>query len=462
MKSTLLTHFRVTFSTLFRNADEILRVLPDLSIREEHLSLNRSAEAIWFDILNELSKREQIDNLFICNSVTDYLQHSELIFCQILWWSTQRDWDLEMLRNFYLYCVRYYKLQGMPEPEVPEVDLYLTNLWQLTKKAPFIEFVIHLAKHDKGRIGDLLRGLIDRLRKNFQYSLDQTHLDVVWELPVGKLTHNNVSYISVVLDRKVSGDYSIEIFFWKNGQGNDDILKREPHRNLSLIDVPHKLIETIRNNHHLLVENGRSLFIDFFLPTDLLLATDEQWQMPDQWKIPGARDSSVTFGERYVVAVRSLERLQDADFRLSWRKYEFDEQSLDDDGGLHPNIFWVDNQTEYGSSYLRRNLQSAQYCQCICAGLATILTENRFFELLEAGIPVAVWHRRQINTLTVKDMQLKIEASMVQKLPHKFKEWRTHTDIQIQEFANQLTLMWDFPKRIPPQYRLVSQSVKGE
>jgi hypothetical protein len=239
--------------------------------------------------------------------------------------------------------------------------------------------------------------------------------------------------------------FKVHIYFW---QTQRSIVE---DRLCSLSEAKTLVARVLEGISKKYPDYSRDLTIEFCLPLSLLSADCEQWPKPKDLI------GETTIGIDHPVVVRCIDGLKSPDRRPYWEKKW---QSFAASTPVQPpypvSAICRDHQYVPLAIY-KQYLES----QIFCLGLtgapeAKMRRETPLTELLQAGIPIAVWPRAPKEGPLSEENVYKVIHEMLQaetlhNLPDRVKLARR----QIQDdadIARHLVLLWDDYDRIPPGF----------
>jgi hypothetical protein len=191
--------------------------------------------------------------------------------------------------------------------------------------------------------------------------------------------------------------------------------------------------------------NHRQLTIEFILPRHLLCHDVEHWT-------DGNGDP---IGTKYQVVVRSRERLRAKKLQRFWipcwneaKKKEILQEMAET---------YTVRVCETGLRKIS-SLVDAGKLFFVLASVPNVLTEqniNVFFALTKSGVPIALWPRKVNNVNEFTQQLSKLLSCTLEQLPQcLFKNrrelWQNENE---QHTGYHLSLLWDDPDRIPPDFQ---------
>ena len=185
------------------------------------------------------------------------------------------------------------------------------------------------------------------------------------------------------------------------------------------------------------------LTIEIFLPRDRLNDEVEKWSYQDD------EGFDLNIGVEHRVVVRSYERLkklrtqQGSYWRENWEKVKL----IWKDTPCEENITTV-SQAYFNPSKLRKLLVKKIVLK-VCCTLSNSERDGLLKAIHSAGTAIVLWSRCEVNSLhNAVDFDTLLERPL-QELSARVKEQRFAADND-KHLGNHLVLLWDNPKRVPP------------
>ncbi|MFI9150542.1 hypothetical protein [Streptomyces sp. NPDC053367] len=191
--------------------------------------------------------------------------------------------------------------------------------------------------------------------------------------------------------------------------------------------------------------------IEFHVPLELLAEPFESWQLPI-----GRRGRSVELGRAFEVVVRCPQErdgLAGTLWRRKWRWFKAH-------GGTDPHAV-RELRDETVSMDLGTLLQSAEPPVCVLADVSGPRLAETLEAVLDAGVPIAVWHRgggEPGRVAAILDEQRDQGELNLPRLP--FLVWQSRipdrpcTTPAGRSSTAGLALLWDDPERVPERRAL--------
>lgn len=463
MHQIAIEHFSITFAGLFSSLPEQERVAREVFDSTIHINFNGSALDVWQDIIIKATNQERIVSLMECRSVITYNNNPDLMFCKLLWLVEQLPFEMSKVLQLYDRCTTRYRLQRDPKDKPKDFVQILFKLQPHDTRprlnAPVLEFVARLSVLSSGRVCEQLQSLVEKGLVFLQSSDERQQVERVLKLVKGELAESHYEYITVTIDPPINqlrqlgrvrqqdrATYILKIVHWDHVTPSQTPWYQSVEPS-SLNQIQFTIDQVLRTH---LGDSTKEIVLEFFLPEDLLLGSAKGWKMPDQWLIPNSKVPGMRLGDRYQIVYRSLDRLNNPDYMPAWHRkwqiFQSARESFSDD-----LMLWVSAQSQYNGKTLHNRIIGQQYT---FVGFAFKLSKSEkelFYGKLMAGIPIAIWLRSHEIKLDLNELKLKIPCHAVCNLPQMLLKWRISDDVQEQFFANQVTLLWDDPERIPDQ-----------
>lgn len=244
-----------------------------------------------------------------------------------------------------------------------------------------------------------------------------------------------------------SKSYRLNIYFWHTQANIGD--EKICTLGQAKAEVDRVIRQEIGLNYS---DQATQLAVEFCLPLELLSDAVDRWP-----KKKGGM-GSVALGIDHPVIIRSIDGLRSDSRRPYWQqKWDSFKKALHDDHAPHllPPICRVHDYTP--SSIYNHYQLSNTHCLGLTEmpppqwGVPTPLTE-----LLEAGIPIALWPRTFGADETGEEqihqaLQALFEDGPVKTLPDRMR--RARSESTDGDLTRHLVLFWDDFDRIPPAYR---------
>jgi hypothetical protein len=174
----------------------------------------------------------------------------------------------------------------------------------------------------------------------------------------------------------------------------------------------------------------------------------------------GGRDTEI--GTVCPVVVRSLDRLADPGRRECWRT-SWNELNARGDAYDETAICWVDCTPMSG--LFDPAILRARLCAALAYARAYGPQEDRVLEAaLDAGTPVALWHRVSAARKTRRaDLEKVLRTRGLRDLPDVVFRQReaAHSDGAPDHPGRDLVLLWDNPDRVPEELQWHPPIVEG-
>lgn len=309
---------------------------------------------------------------------------------------------------------------------------------------PLLEFVDRLTRDAPGTLYDDLNHWTSRIAK--QIGLDITKLRDRVSQYYEPAPPTNPYLLFALRPHSRRNRYCIQAWLW-----TDD----GPKRCLRANDDPQTLKEAEGELQELLMEligtqelmeSMSQLMIAFFLPHHLL------GEAVDEWAIRVGAETEV-IGTHYGVIIRSLERIYEKSFQITWPSWERKWNSVMKD--QMPSVLWLCSPVECEDQGLSFKLNNIA-----CLALAIVPPRapgtkrpDVLLKMIEKGAPIALWLRREnFSSCHVKQSIDPILQAELAKLPEiVFQKRRAASEA---DFWRHITLLWDDPMRRPPIKRL--------
>ena len=275
---------------------------------------------------------------------------------------------------------------------------------------------------------------------------------------------NSTPYLLVFLIPDQAGNtdvknkfYEIEIVLWWNKDKSEYICRNE--NRITLSEAPIKLKETIENLAKEIPDKISEVRLEFFLPLDLLSIDVDQWIQKDDLIV------EVKIGADYPVVVRSLERATRPIQQKYWHPrceylYANEDENLD---ALED--YWClfeENNYEELELYDRLLTENNQSIFFVTLSFYPGFSRERgtiLMELLRAGLPIILWPRIKPKDIAEEKKIIALIEEIcndrcLNYIPEALKQQRRKALRSGKEdFRNNMTLLWDDPKRLPKELR---------
>ncbi|MEH2425414.1 MAG: hypothetical protein V7K48_32285 [Nostoc sp.] len=217
-------------------------------------------------------------------------------------------------------------------------------------------------------------------------------------------------------------------------------------------DIPKQLNKFLKTGLRHLRGKEYQLIIEVFLPSDLI-GTEI-----DRWKIYDPIVEEITFGIKYPIRLRSLERLnlEYLDSYLSeWYKYWDKVKSVLDEKPIQELFAHLEEMETFNWKSLKSNLKEKIGLKVTCA-LPKAKTKELFKAILTATTPIAIWTRCDIPNLDqVTAINEILTLNPLYHLYESVKQTREKADAQTEEHLGfHLALLWEDPYRLTPNIML--------
>ncbi|MCL4834978.1 MAG: caspase family protein [Caldilineaceae bacterium] len=334
----------------------------------------------------------------------------------------------------------------------------LSELWDITAHPDYPSPILHFA----AELAGLHPALVQPCELWRQQALAEPRLGLRWpETPLPLMAPGDdpeeVPFLTVSLDPvDLSPDtpperniYKVNFYYWQNPRPLGD------EKLYSLPDAKAEVDRVIRAISHKYPAQGRKLAVEFCLPVELLSSALEAW--PKRKDLMG----SVYIGDDHPVVVRSIDGLKSVSRRPYWQeKWESFKACRN---GHPPQVapaLCRGHEYQPGSIYSHYH-QSAVHCLALTGTPSTQLNRpTPLTELLEAGIPIALWPRQGAAGPPAEDnilqaLQTLLHGGTLESLPVRVQRARSLAGEN--DVPRHLTLLWDDYDRIPPQYSALEE-----
>lgn len=243
--------------------------------------------------------------------------------------------------------------------------------------------------------------------------------------------------------------YKVNIYYWQTQRPVGD------EKLCSLREAKAEVDRVLRAISYKYPAQATKLAVEFCLPLALLSSALEEW--------PKRKDTmgSVALGVDHPVAVRSIDGLKSISRRPYWQqKWE----SFKASRHVHPHpiagAICRGHEYQPGSIYNHYH-QSAVHCLALTDTPPIQLNRRTpLAELLEAGIPIAIWPRQAALNPPAEEsvhqaLHTLLHSGALDSLPVRVQ--RARRDAGEEDISRHLTLLWDDYDRIPPQYRALEE-----
>lgn len=243
--------------------------------------------------------------------------------------------------------------------------------------------------------------------------------------------------------------YKVNIYYWQTQRSVGD------EKLCSLREAKAEVDRVLRAISYKYPAQATKLAVEFCLPLELLSSALEEW--------PKRKDTmgSIALGDDHPVVVRSIDGLKSGSRRPYWQqKWE----SFKASRHVHPHpiagAICRGHEYQPGSIYNHYH-QSAVHCLALTDTPPSQLNRRTpLAELLEAGIPIALWPRQGAAGTPTEDsihqaLHTLLHGGALESLPVRVQRARSLAGEG--EIPRHLTLLWDDYDRIPPQYSALEE-----
>jgi len=246
--------------------------------------------------------------------------------------------------------------------------------------------------------------------------------------------------------------YLLDFFLWRN----EDIIEQWNQKDsICLMDEISGLLDDILAKD----EEGRKRTVvpktlEFFLPYEIISHDFDQKFMQKYIRV------KKKYGKKYHLIVRALDRLELENDQNplsldNWRD-RWNQFKNANDGN---SIFWLCDRNKYNAEELCDELNTCSEHNCLMMTFRPSFHSDEndlMLSILDEGIPVALWFREHpdccLNAQDVKqEMKKIISGGTLADLPGLVKTKRMESR-EKGDIGNHLTLLWDDPNRLPPEY----------
>lgn len=472
MRHKVIEQLRTTLATLFTDETTQRRVLADAGIAIGNIHFNQAELNAWHVILEEANNQSKMDALLKHCATKEYPTNPDLIFCRLLWVVYQIDWEMPRLRQLYTHSITNYTNKRTAIADFEDIIDILKDLWrpneEISRKVTaVVEFAIYL--HQDKLNEPSARSLQDWLLESQNKLRDKINQQRIAEIQRQLPKSGNFgepTCLLVVIEPSRNGrkrsdkkSYLLKTYLWDGKKAEAESIEERP---LSFEKVQAK-IDTLRRAILRRYRHTMGLRIEYFLPIELLLTEGDQWQIPDRWPIPGDELLQTEYRDEYCIVFRSLERLyRPEDYQISWNR-KWSKFPVADRIAIDRHFEWLDkgfNHSPGALRELRDRLLREEYLTCV--GLSALPDHLQarfdiFKTLFRSGIPVIIWSRQPTAPITREFLHTLIPPHICwEHLPEHLQKSRLQREKKFQEFADQLTVLWDDPYRVPPEHLLIA------
>lgn len=245
-------------------------------------------------------------------------------------------------------------------------------------------------------------------------------------------------HLVMVLEPKSKKSKKYDIQTWLFEQGKDGSKQIYVKENITLKELPEQIKQARGKVSQVLIQNPKSLTLEFFLPIDLLLNHNIEEEYLPKSTCPISFD--------YCVLVRSLERLNNEDallrLRQIWNKGEKLQQSFE-----HCARWLTEAPVELDEEDLGKvfNLNFKP-------------TPAFLHELINLGVPVVMWIKEETAKGWLSELCKKWSCCSLADIPNILHKERRSIFLkqlnQDKKHTGHLSLLWDDPTRVPPSFQL--------
>jgi hypothetical protein len=193
--------------------------------------------------------------------------------------------------------------------------------------------------------------------------------------------------------------------------------------------------------------------IHVFLPLELMNLSVDSWVLNSK---NSRRQECI--GHNHVVMLRCASRYEqtytkNARWRKRWKLYRTQLQVSARDAFISGNSNDLDALREVLDEVVQDDNSTIVGLQVI---QSPIDTEDLLYELLDSGLPLALWPRQCLNEASHEtQLQALLASGCLEKLPHRVKAKRYETRRQQNtpelHIGHHLSLVWDDPDLVPPR-----------
>ncbi len=371
---------------------------------------------------------------------------------EILALASQADLSADELR--ILYQASLPSSDFPVQPGANSLRTILTHLWDIPRQPdntiPVLVFVERMIRCiNNPQLVLALKAWINQIAPSLGVQQDATQAKL--DSKITQTTNPDPPHLLVEINIVPNSQNMVwvEMLYWKN---EFDIfylpVEETPY---PLKKVSQLLGEALTNLAYDYPDDVSNVMIEFFLPRQLLSCDVDQWIKQNEL--------GIKWGEDHPVVVRSLERAKEPKEQGHWRKKwrRFSELAR---VANHQRMIHVCHKKKYAPKELYRDLMLSD--EKVCLTLTFTPTdypddERLLYEILFAGIPVALWPRSIEGVLGSSDkIRIEIENIILDKdlleLPRLIQEQRLLAIDNSTHLGNYLTLLWDDPNRLPLKY----------
>jgi len=445
---------------LYPTRAKALLVVEDAGLDPAQIEFNDEAGLNWRAILHEALLCNRVEAILRVTA-RDYGRSIYYLRAKLFYIASHATIHTNDLQALYRQCIKARSAVVSP---VETLDDILEELWDVPPQgSAVIEFVERLAYRTKLRpVAEQLWGWVDSVYPMIDHTrtpnaIASLRAEIAAETttPVTAPSYLLVEITPDSDDNRRTGPklYQVEITFWRH-DGKERKWRAGDEPAVPLTQIPDVLNQVLAKYERLW--GGNALYLEFFLPADLLSLDIDQWE----YKL--ASTPGVKLGMEHPLVVRSLKRVRQLRFRKRWEeRWRHFQQYAHTQTSEH--IFWICAYNEYEELALRNMLIEAETTTCLGIAFAPAhqpedVADPILGPLLDAGIPIAMWPRLYSAT---DEPATQLQAKLKQLCANKpLAEWPQQLlqarlrSVNSQDYAlsNHVTLLWDDPTRIPRKY----------
>ena len=191
--------------------------------------------------------------------------------------------------------------------------------------------------------------------------------------------------------------------------------------------------------------------VHVFLPLELM-----SWEV-DAWRLkpPEGRRKAKCIGHDHVVLLRCADRYKRSYTEApSWRTLWKRHQNVLNQPASEVFILDHDDHLDELGDILDQAVQPGSSAVGLHVTQMPTDVEELCYELLESGLPLAVWQRRELSaTAQGQDWSDLLSSCCLDKLPIRAKDERHSARRKPIEkhIGHHLSLLWDDPRLVPPK-----------
>jgi hypothetical protein len=347
-----------------------------------------------------------------------------------------------------------------PEGQLIELLECLAELEQPPSALhPLLQFVARLGQHKEAppHLGALLRDWLKQAGPPLRIS--PAALDSLWS-SVEQASSRNPLFLLVKIDLQGPETYCIKAWLSDAMAQECDVIfggDGRPYALSALHSQVQSLLEGVRKRHRKrLLEAHNELTLEFFLPRALLCYP------LDSILIEGGASEPVPIGIQHGVVVRSADRLdaeRGSHGRLHWELRWQSFRSAPQDPArrlLLSKAFEGEAERKKFDARLTRPhaFPFALGLMLSPPAVSPVSQQDPLSNwVIRTGIPIALWLQEgaSLDESLLSDFERLLEN--VSDLPRLVRERRHQGFAEESRLGKHLTLFWDDPERLPPEYR---------